>query len=1215
MRKKKKLGALLLSGLVASSMLLSSLGNVNANTTAYTNVPTPTTYQYNSSDPLYAATHFHFFGKDYVEIRAHCHGNVATSVFSAGANSGSNKLGDLVKSEVFYFRKADASSGFIADFAGATVYLGAESNAQIMNNTEISFKLSDGSYKKIEPNSTVYTEASTTDRFIDFDAEFDKLNALSMHLTTQSGNAGVTFPGDSINYTIDLAGQTATTAYVNITHDDVKSVNEFKIANIDDFTNGESLVINYEIPYGTTSYKIPFTKIIISDKTGDLNSKENWGDYTGHGNILWNFYTRDAGNNIVPYTGELTTCDLFKGTILAPRATINLSNSNQDGNFIGTKIYGGGGQTHRWDFGGYLPRPTGAPALPVEGAIEVVVTEKGTGTPISNISIGVSDTTKTYTDANSPQNTYTTGANGKTTILTGLPLNVPISVTLPTNLPDGYKTPTTTVIDKTLTSTATVQVHFELEKETQSTTPSTKTGSLRVYVVDAKTLEEIEWVNITVKSPSGATIPLVTGATGYTPIETGLAIDTTNKYTISVSDITNAKNVSDATATYVKPTDVKTQLVDNTDLKTVIIYLDREATGSIQATIEDDVYNCSIPGTQIKISDENGIITTLTTGANGATSTLTGLKLDKTYTVEVISIPDGNDPAPSTSTHEHPRPAKKTVTLTSTNPDVVVPFVTSPPPNGALQVLVTDRFTNEPINGATVEIYNVDASGNADVLIDTCVTGTSNTGATLEKGYTDVIKNLAINEDVNDSTGKYIIKVTSVPEGYTAPLDETVTITKAYTTEDTIEKAVLEIHQTGSAQATIVDEKTGALIDGATGTLTVTQVAVDGTPTTTDIPFTTDANGKTQKIDNLMVGSTVTVKVATVPNKYNRPADDTIPVTNPAPAVNEKTLKVKKKTGSLQATIIDETTGKPIPDADIVVKDEDGNEVYSGKTDENGQTAVIPGLTVDEIFTIITEAVPDGYTPPANKDVPITKIDPEVTTETLTVKPATEDEKKGSLQATIIDKNTKDPIKDATVEIKDSTGKVIATSKTDEKGKTTVITGLTINNTYTVHTSTVPDGYEAPDDTPVKITSSDLTSVDLTVEKETGSLQAVITDKNTGNPIANATVEIKDEKGTVIATVKTDENGLTPIVKDLAIGTTYTVHVTSVPNGYTAPDDRQQLISNSTLVTVKLVVSKATDTSIYTGDDTNVLGLSILAFISLAGIAVLTLKKKEFLSL
>ncbi|MBP3620148.1 MAG: choice-of-anchor A family protein [Lachnospiraceae bacterium] len=1196
MRKKKKLGALLLSGLVASSMLLSSLGNVNANTTAYTNVPTPTTYQYDSSDPLYAATHFHFFGKKRVEIRAHCHGNVATDVFSAGANSGSNKLGDLVKSEVFYFRKADADSGFIADFAGATVYLGAESNAQIMNNTEISFKLSDGSYKKIEPNSTVYTEASTTDRFIDFDAEFDKLNALSAHLATLSpttvnipSDAGIDVSSTNVNYTIDLSGQTDTTAYINIDGGNLNGGGDFTIQNIDDFKNGESLVINYEIPKDRTSYTVPYTKIIITDATGQLNSKENWGDYTGHGNILWNFYTRDAGNNIVPYTGELTTCDLFKGTVLAPSATVRLSNSNQDGNFIGTKIYGGGGQTHRWDFGGYLPRPTASPNPTPTGAIEVIVVEKGSNTPISNVTINVSNS--------NPDATLTTGANGKTSVLTGIPLNTAVDVTLTT--PDGYEVPATPTITKNLTSTATVQVKFELEKNAVTPTP-TPTGSLRVWVVDAKTLDEIEDVTVSLKKPDGTSTSLTTGTDGYTPTATGLTIRTnsTDVHTVTVTDVPDG---------YVVPTTSKTQAITNSSLQTVVIYLQKEATGSIQATIEDDLYDCSIPGTQIKISDETGVITTLTTNANGETTVLSGLKLDKTYTVEVISIPDGNDPAPSTSTHEHPLPAKKTVTLTSTNPDVVVPFVTSPPPNGALQVLVTDRFANEPINGATVEIYNVDASGNADVLIDTCVTDAS--------GYTDVIKNLAINEDVNDSTGKYIIKVTSVPAGYTAPLDETVTITEKYTSETTIKKAELKIHQTGSAQATIVDEKTGALIQGATGTLTVTQVAVDGTPTTTDIPFTTDANGKTQKIDNLMVGSTVTVKVATVPDKYNKPADDTIPVTNPAPDVNEKTLKVKKKTGSLQATIIDETTGKPIPGADIVVKDKDNKEVYSGKTDENGQTAVIPGLTVDEIFTIITEAVPDGYTPPANKDVPITKIDPEVTTETLTVKPATEDEKKGSLQATIIDKNTKDPIKDATVEIKDSTGKVIATSKTDEKGKTTVITGLTINNTYTVHTSTVPDGYEAPDDTPVKITSSDLTSVDLTVEKETGSLQAVITDKNTGNPIANATVEIKDEKGTVIATVKTDENGLTPIVKDLAIGTTYTVHVTSVPNGYTAPDDRQQLISNSTLVTVKLVVSKATDTSIYTGDDTNVLGLSILAFISLAGIAVLTLKKKEFLSL
>lgn len=235
MRKKKKLGALLLSGVLATSMLLGGLGNTNANTTDYDNppidvpsctdssCPTPYAYHYNSSDPLYAATHFHFFGKDYVRIGAHCHGNVATTKLSAGHNSGSNKLGDQVSSELFYFREADASQGFIADFAGATIILGAKIDTKLINNTELNFSLNDGSYKKIEPNSTVYTESDESKPFIDLEAEFKKLNALSTHLVSQyNGSAntvsdsGIDVTNDGVNYTIDLKGQTETTAYLNI---------------------------------------------------------------------------------------------------------------------------------------------------------------------------------------------------------------------------------------------------------------------------------------------------------------------------------------------------------------------------------------------------------------------------------------------------------------------------------------------------------------------------------------------------------------------------------------------------------------------------------------------------------------------------------------------------------------------------------------------------------------------------------------------------------------------------------------------------------------------------------------------------------------------------------------------------------------------------------------------------------------------------------------
>lgn len=1100
MKKKLKLRRVLFSGMMATALMLGNLGSTKANPVSYTNPPDPVTYQYSDSDPLYAATHFHFFGKEYVEIRAHCHGNVATELFSAGSNSGSDKLGAQVKSEIFYFRKADAASGFIANFAGATVVLGQETNAQIMNGTEIGMYLNDGTtYKKIEPNSTVYTE-STTARYIDFDTEFSKLTELSKHLVTlnptsvnAASDTGITIPSTNVNYTIDLSGQTATTAYINIDGGSLTGGGDFTIKNIDGFKDGEAIVINYKIPSGTTSYTIPFTKIIITDASGQLNSIENWGDYSGHGNIVWNFYTTDTSGDVVPYTGELNTCDLFKGTILAPQATIKLANSNQDGNFIGNKIHGGGGETHRWDFGGYLPRPTSSTTpVPSTGAIEVIVTEKGTGTPVSNVPVTVTNTTATT-------ETYTkqTASDGKTPLFSGL--SVPSGWSINITPPTGYTVVGTTPITKSLSDPTTVQVHIEVES-TASTPTTTPTGSLRVYVVDAQTMSPVENVDITLYSPDMlTTTPLTTDSTGYTGVATGLTIRTNNSdvYSISVNSVPSGYTIPAG----------KTQAITNTNLQTVTLYLSREATGSIQATLKDDLYDCSISGANIQILDENNnVISTLTTNSEGETTTVSNLPLNKTYTVKVTSIPDGNTPAPGSGTHAHPLPAEKTITLTTAAPDIVVPFVTTPAPNGALEVLVTDRFSDEPIKGAVVEVYNKDG-----ILIDTCTTNVS--------GYTDIIQNLIIHDTSipNNQKGIYTIKVTSVPTGYTAPLDSTVTITQEYTgAANTLTRHTLKIHQSGALQATIVDETTGAKIPNATGTLSVTKVNANGTTTTSDISFTTDSDGKTQIVDALLIGSNVTIKVDTVPTGYKKPANTTVSITGTG--LKEEILKVSQRTGMLQATIVDETTGEPIPHANIVVKKSNGSQVYSGTTDQNGLTAIIPDLSLNETYTITTVSVPEGYTPPADKSVTITKEAPDVTSVTLVVSQ---------------------------------------------------------------------------------------------VSENTGSLKAVITDKNTGNPISNATVEIKDSNGSVISTVKTDENGYTPVISNLTIGTTYTIHVSSVPNGYTAPDDKKQLISDSSLITVKLIVTKTTDTTVYTGDTTNIIGLFVLSVISLTGITILGLRKKE----
>lgn len=1206
-RRTNKLFATLLTGVLATSMLFSNMPIPEAANGDL--VTTATKYEYNSSDPLFAATHFHFFAKEYAEIRTHCHGNVATTTFSAGSNSGSNKLGDAVKSEIFYFRNIDDSKGFIANFAGATVVLGAETGVSTMNNAEVFLETMNGNKIKVEPNSAIYQEASTSanDRFIDFDAEFKKLVTLSeglagedsinRELASTGNSTGVNVSWDTSNYTIDMTNQTAQTAYVHIKSSDVASINDFKIKYIDGFKSGEALVINFELPAGTTEYTIPFTKVLTDDSTGQLNSREDWGDYIGHGNILWNFYTVENGQPVA-YDGIINTCSEFKGTILAPNAEIHLANSNQDGNFIGTKIYGGGGETHRWDFGGSLPRYTSGTTDITDpdptGALEVVIKEEGTGTPIKGATVEI---TGTLTDGGTYKETFSTDQNGKLIVDASIDKTVidnlkygEYTATV-TAVPDGYTPPSSSTV--TINSAATIQIPFEVSKATSDSDAPTvvQTGSLNVFVVDAQSFAHIADVEIELYDPSGKKIcDMITDSTGYTTTTaTGLTITdiTTEVHTIKIVGVPEG---------YVIPAN-ETQQIYSSTLHTVPIYLQKEKTGSIQATITDEKYSDSIPGTQIQIIDEDGkVVQTLTTGSDGKTDIASNLPLNKTYTVKVISIPDGvtpnadSDNDPNNDTHEHPIPTSKTVTLTADEPDVVVPFVTSPSPNGKLQITLEDTTQTPyaPVEGATFDV--ITTVNGQEIVVATLTTDTN--------GKTEELLNLVIGNE-------YKIKVTDVPDGYTKPSDDTIEITLS--TDQGVNLKNLYVQQSGSFQPTIVDSKNGKLIDGAN--VTVTGTKTDGTAFS--VTDTTNSTGKIPVISDIKVGTEVTVVVNLVPTGYNKPDTTTVEITDNK--LTEETLKVAKKTGSLQATIVDEVTGDKIEDAYVTITNQDGEIVYEGKTDENGQTPEIKGLPIYEDYKIHTDSVPHGYTPPADQTVTVDKESP-MTTVILQVKTSTDDTNKGTLQATIIDKNTKEPIKDATVEIKDSTGKVIATEKTDENGKTPVISGLTINNTYTVHTSSVPDGYTAPDDVDITIKDGELTTVDLTVAKsapDTGSLQAVITDKNTKEPIANATVEIKDGNGNIIATVKTDKDGLTPIVSDLTIGTTYTIHVVEVPSGYTAPDDKSQLIASAALFKVELIVEKSADSNIQTGDGTNPFAVGAIGLMSLIAFMVLILKKKE----
>ncbi|MBE5934100.1 MAG: hypothetical protein E7263_11860, partial [Lachnospiraceae bacterium] len=303
-------------------------------------------------------------------------------------------------------------------------------------------------------------------------------------------------------------------------------------------------------------------------------------------------------------------------------------------------------------------------------------------------------------------------------------------------------------------------------------------------------------------------------------------------------------------------------------------------------------------------------------------------------------------------------------------------------------------------------------------------------------------------------------------------------------------------------------------------------------------------------------------------------------------------------------------------------------------TDDNGKTPVIDDLTVGETYTVETTDVPDGYDAPDEKDVPITKTDLEtvpleVEQSTPTTPPTPPAPEKGKMDVVITDKNTGEPIPGATVVIKNPDGSIKETVTTDENGKTPVIDDLTVGETYTVETTDVPDGYTAPEPTTQKITSPDLVTVPLEVGRDsgitssTGSLYVIITDKNTGEPIPGATVEVTNSAGEKVDTVITDNTGaftITNLKPD-----TYTVTTTKVPAGYTAPDKQSASVKTNARTDVHLYVSKgtntgtttgttnppATDTYVKTSDDSNVQSVSVVAFIALIGIVVVSIMRRR----
>ena len=484
---------------------------------------------------------------------------------------------------------------------------------------------------------------------------------------------------------------------------------------------------------------------------------------------------------------------------------------------------------------------------------------------------------------------------------------------------------------------------------------------------------------------------------------------------------------------------------------------------------------------------------------------------------------------------------------------------------GDLDVIVRDKDTKEPIPGATVVIKDKDGN-----VIDTIITD----------------ENGKVNKP-DLPIGDYTVKVIEVPDGYTPPEPQDVTIEKDKTSE-----LIFEVEKgVGNLDVIVRDKDTKKPIPGAK----VEILDKDGKVIKT---VTTDKDGKISEKD-LPVGD-YTIKVTEVPEGYTAPADQTAKVEKGK--TTEKIFELEKGKGALNVLIRDKDTKEPIPNAKVQIIDKDGKVILEAKTNKEGRVEQ-NNLPAGD-YTIKVIEVPDGYSKPADTVAPV-----KVGKRTNVI---FELEKgRGNLEVTIRDKDTKKPIPGAVVQIADKNGTLITTLTTDSNGQIKK-ENLPIGD-YIIRVQEVPEGYKIPETEKATVKKNETAKVLIELEKSVGALEVIVRDKDTKEPIPGAKVVVVDEKGNTILETKTNENGR--VEKDkLPVGK-YTIKVVEVPDGYKAPNDQDVTIKRSVKTTVIFGLGKPKKAVIpnivQTGDNNNIFGLIGVGIASVAGMIFVSKKNKK----
>ncbi len=551
------------------------------------------------------ASQFHVFAKNKTTVNAHTDGNIATHELDANNNFGTELHEGLLNQEINYIQKTDSfinSSGIptgdtrVNKFVvGSNVDVALQDGRPTVNGARLDHLTPDDFYKDRDGNE-----------YIDFEQEFARLNVAANDLATATPVKTYTaadFP-DMNNRTIDLTGL---------------SDSGFLLVNID----AEVLTMNTPLQIINPSDQVVVFNVINSSSALNVQSPIKYNDRSNHetedfsdANISWNF-----GNEMT----DLTISAPFQGTILAPNATIHIT-QNQDGTIIGTNVILDAA-TNRWD-------PN-----------EIFISDNGTGgtdtttTSDSTDTTSTSDSTDTTTSSDSSDTTSTSDSTDTTTTSDSTDTTTTSDSTDTTTTSDSSDTTSTS--DSTDTTTTTDSTDTTTTSDSTDTTTTTDSTDTTASSDSTDTTTTSDSTDTTASSDSTDT------TTTSNSTDTTTSSDSTDT-TRTTSDSTDTTTTSDSTDTTTTSDSTDTTASsDSTDPTTTSNSTDTttssDSTDTTRTTSDSTDTTTTSDSTDSTTTSSDSTDTTTTTSSDGTGTTTTSDSSDTTRTIS-----DSTDTADTT---------------------------------------------------------------------------------------------------------------------------------------------------------------------------------------------------------------------------------------------------------------------------------------------------------------------------------------------------------------------------------------------------------------------------------------------------------------------------------------------------------------------------------------------------------------------------------------